>query len=145
MSNLLKDIEAEIVRIVSTVQPIKATYTAPLFTVGRALPALLVLYSGFAQQPFTQDSFVIQFDFDCTLYMPLEGRDPTSSWDEIKQMTLDLLKAFRDDWQLGGVVLWSIIDEGRPIVDVPASPKLKPKWVGHTFKLLTKVQVQEEG
>jgi hypothetical protein len=142
MTTIISQIQDKIVEYANEIQSLKAVYTSPTFELGRQLPALTIMYNGFAQAPFTQTTWLLEYDFEFTLYLPFEGRNTDRLWESMQAITLKVLETFRDDahWQLGGLVIWSIIDRGRPIVDVPSNPEGKPKWIGHTFSMQVKVE-----
>jgi hypothetical protein len=139
MSTILDTLEHKFIEIVSSVQELKATYDYPTLTFGRQLPALVVLYNGFAQEPFTHESWLMEYAFTLTLYLPLEGTKIESKWAENKKLALKVVSVFRADQKLDGLAVWSLLDKGKPIIEVPA-PTAKPKWIGHDFSLYVKVE-----
>ena len=134
----ITSIEAEIVKIANTVVELKKVYDYPVFTLGREMPALEIRYDGFTQKPSADSHTDVYYSWELTLFLSLEGRSVQDRWDDLKSVTEELLQAFRQDYSLGGTVWLSMIEGGSPIIEAPSDPRNKPKYVGHTFRLVTR-------
>jgi len=134
----IETIEEQIVVVAKGVVDLKAVYDYPVFELGRDLPALMVLYDGMTQGPGPDRHTETHYNFDFTLYFPIEGRNLKQNWLDVKKLVPKVLNVFRGNPGLNGTVWWSLITAGQPIIDIPADPKAKPKWMGHSFTLTTR-------
>ncbi len=128
-------IEAAISSIVAGVTSIQAAYTYPVAELGRKLPALLILYDGFDQEPAAVTDTETAWRFEFTLYLPADGKTLQKAWTDLKTLVPAILSAFRVNPGLNASCYDSIIQAGEPIMHIPQEPNGQPKFVGHTFKL----------
>ncbi len=130
-------IEQQIAAVVSGVVSIKKTYTYPVAEIGRLLPALVVVYDGFSQEPAAGKSTDTAWRFEFTLFLPAEGKTLEKNWTDLKALVPALLTAFRTNPGLNGACWTSIIEAGDPIIHIP-SPAEQPQFIGHSFRLVAK-------
>ena len=134
----IRAIEAAIVSTAETVVELKKVYDYPVLELGRDLPALEVRYDGFTQRPSADSHTDMYYSFELTLFLPLEGRSMAADWEQLKETTEDLLQAYRKNYGLNGTVWLSMIEGGQPIIEVQSDPRNKPKYIGHTFRLVAR-------
>lgn len=126
--------------IASEITAIQTVYTKPIFELSRKLPAILVMYDGFEQSPLELHSDVMDYKYELTVYYRLEGTDIGPLWTRVCGLANTVVSKYRQHYTLHGTVLKSRIISGRPIVDVPTTVQAKPKWIGHTFKLIASAE-----
>lgn len=136
----LAEVETQIVTLAREIVDLQAVYDYPVFDLGRKLPALLVLYDGVAQEPGPAKATDTEWAWEFTLYLPAEGRKLETVWDEVKDLAVSVLDKFRANPGLNETAWTSIIESGEPVIDIPADPKAKPKWVGHSFRLIARLE-----
>lgn len=135
MSTSVVDIETQIELLVKDITEILAVYKYPVTELGRKFPALVILYNGFTAGSAPNRSTETRYNYEFTLYLPLEGRNIEITWAELKVLVPKILDKFRANPGLGSTVWWSIIEAGEPIIQIPMNPADKPKWIGHSFRL----------
>lgn len=133
-----------VVATFTDVVQVKKTYDFPVFEIGRPLPALVVVYDGFEQEPMSQDSYLLKLRYECALYLPLETQDVRKPWVEMQGLAGQLVDVFRDDPTLDDRVFAASLDAGEAVVHAPADPHRKPIWIGHTFAVTVGVEEEED-
>lgn len=132
-------IQAGIVSTVSSITELKAVYTYPITDLGRKLPALVVLYDGFDQVWTGETGHEIRWRFEFSLFLPADGKNLKAVWDELIALVPALLGAFRNNPGLGGTCWISDIEAGETVIHAAAAESAR--FVGHTFRLVAKVEV----
>jgi len=133
-ANPIKTIAVALGAIVAEVTGIEKVYTYPVWEIGRSLPCLTSIYSGLSNEPSALGNVdMLTYKFECTLYFAFEGRDVESQWDDMTTIVEGVVEAIHDHVGLDSTCLLSGLTSGRPVIEVPNNPQLKPRWIGHTF------------
>jgi hypothetical protein len=149
MGSVVQTLQEQIIEIVNISVPLAATYDYPEFTLGKSLPALTVVYDGFVSVPESHSGelekvvWQSQYDFELALYFSIDSRNLKATWLEMLARASDLIWAFRDNHTLNGFAVHAEIDKGLPVIQIPMNPKEKPRILGHTFSLMTKVAEED--
>ncbi len=70
------------------------------------------------------------------MYLPAEGKTLKNNWDDLKDLTVDILNKFRQNATLNCQTWGSIISAGNTIIDATSQGEgKKTKWIGHVFNL----------
>lgn len=137
----IRIISESIGSIASDAFDIKTVYTFPVWEIGRTLPCITALYAGLTSDPVTLGATdLVSYSFDLTLYYPFEGRAVESQWNNVTNIVNDVVRVFREQWDLNGSCIQSQLTRGEPIIEVPKGPAMKPRWMGHTFRIEAQVQ-----
>ena len=132
----IKAIEEQIEILVNEVIDISKYYDYPVADIGRNLPALVNIYNGFNQEHEAVKQTDTTYNFELTIYLPAEGKTLKNNWDDMKDLTVDILNKFRANATLNCQVWSSIVTSGDTIIDAEGRAEgRKTKWIGHTFNL----------
>ena len=140
MSTIIKEVAETVIELVNEVLILKSSYDYPLKEIPKPYPALQVLYSGFdrIQDEDDMDAFVYDLKYQLTLYLPNDGRNMDSRWEELNALVWTLILRFANDRTLGGICRQSVILSGDPVVHLNEAKV--PVGLGHTFSLIARVE-----
>ena len=134
----LQDIREALTSLAKQVADVKAVYDYPVTELGRDLPALTIIYDGFEQRPGPALSTDVDWIFEMALYIPFDGRSAKTPSRTMEELAEAVLAKFRANPGLLSTCWIHTIQSGQPVLEVPDEPTGKPRWVGHTFRLLAR-------
>jgi hypothetical protein len=102
-------IESNIVSTLQSVTALKKTFGNEPKTITQ-LPAATIFLDGFEEKDQTTRRKEVVWKWIVRIYVPL--KDAEKAQDEIKQLLVDTLSAFRNNPTLGGSVLFQAISSG---------------------------------
>jgi hypothetical protein len=142
--SIIQDIASIVKDIVNEVVVLEASYDFPMREVPKPYPALLVTYEGFTrpEEEDDMDAFVHDLRYQLTLYLPNDGRNMDARWQELLELSWNLVLRFANDRTLGHVCRESVITAGEPVVHL--SDKKIPVGLGHTFALSVRLETAED-
>lgn len=126
-------IETEIIKVVNRITDLKAVYDYPEIDIGRNLPAMTIMYAGFATSTSVTCMTNVDYVWEFTLYLPIEGKNLKDEWGEVKSIVHLVLKEFRKDKTLNETCLSSRIVSGIPVIKLETGST--SNYIGHNFKL----------